>query len=188
MSTPAFTHRDTHQRTAASTRLSALTFDGAAYALVLGGIYLLLGTLWFMSAKEKLIDDSGTAPAGLHRQFSGTFISSFPGTNAAWVILGVLEGAAFLVILASVLRGEFLPNRPKPVLLAGIASSMAVFAVLAFGDTVAQNNDGTASLFTYFAATGVLLIVTLLMPPYRPARWLSSLASRGGDGDAGRAA
>jgi hypothetical protein len=186
MSTPAFVHRSARPRSESNARFATLTADGIAYALVLGGIYLLLGTLWFMSAKEKLIDDNGTAPAGLHRMFSGTFISSFPGTNAAWVILGALEGVAFLVILASFLRGEFLPHRPKPILLAGIAGSMAVFAILAFGDTVAQNNDGTASLFTYFAATGVLLIVTLLMPPYRPTAWLSSLISR--DATTGRGA
>ncbi len=178
MSTPTFADRS--HRTAATTkpRIAAITADGIAYALVLGGIYLLLGTLWFMSMKEKLFDDSGTAPAGLHRMFSGTFISSFPGTNEAWVILGVLEGLTFLVFLASVLRGEFLPQRAKPLLLTGLAASMLVFSVLAFGDTVSQNNDGTASLFTYFGATGVLLAIVLLLPPYRPVNWLSSLISR----------
>lgn len=174
MSTPAIAHRR-HPLSVAKPRIAAISADSVAYALVLGGVYLLLGTLWFMSMKEKLFDDGGTAPAGLHRMFAGTFISSFPGTNAAWVILGVLEGVAFLAFVASLLRGEFLPHRAKPILLTGLAGSMAVFALLAFGDTVAANNAGTASLFTYFAATGVLFAIVLLMPPYRPLAWLSSL-------------
>jgi hypothetical protein len=186
LSTPALAPRSAIPRTVSRARLGSISADGIVYALVLGGIYLLLGTLWFVSAKEKLIDGSGTAPAGIHKEFSGTFLSSFPGTNAAWVILGLLEAVAFVLFLGSVLRGEFLAQRAKPILLSALALSMATFAVLAFGDTIAQQFDGTASLFSYFAATGVLLVIVLLMPPYRPGAWLSDLApqrDRAGDSD-----
>jgi hypothetical protein len=176
LSTPALApHRAAVSRIASHARLRSITTDGVVYALVLGGIYLLLGTLWFVSAKEKLIDGGGTAPAGIHKEFSGTFLSSFPGTDAAWVILGLIEVVAFVLLVGSLLRGEFLQRRAKPVLLCALGLSMATFAILAFGDTIAQQFDGTASLFSYFAATGVLLVITLLMPPYRSGAWLSSL-------------
>ena len=35
--------------------------------------------------------------------------------------------------------------------------------------------DGVASLFIYFGVTVVLMVFVLLLPPYRPLRWLSSL-------------
>jgi hypothetical protein len=174
MATPAVTQPTIVTRAAPTTRLAAIGADRVAYALVLGGVYLLMGTLWFMSAKEKLLDGTGT-PAGITKEFSGTFISSVPGTGAAWVLLGLVEAVAFLLFVASLVRGEFLPHRAKPLLLTGIATSMATFALLAFGDTVAGQFDGTASLFTYFAATGIIMFLVLLMPPYRPVAWLSSL-------------
>ena len=33
-----------------------------------------------------------------------------------------------------------------------------------------------ANLYAYFAGTAVTIVLLLLMPPYRPIRWLSSLA------------
>ena len=40
---------------------------------------------------------------------------------------------------------------------------------LSFGQTSTGNNEGTASLFTYFGATAVVI----LLPPNRPRAWLS---------------
>ncbi len=52
-------------------------------------------------------------PAPLAKTFHGTFVASFPGTNTSWVLIGLLEALVFVVILASVLTGEFLPTRPS---------------------------------------------------------------------------
>lgn len=172
----ATSHRSPAATTTHATRVRA---DEIAYGLVLGGIYLLLGTLWFTSAKEKLIDGGGTASPGIHKMFAGTILDSFPGTNAAWLILGICEAVAFLLILASAVSGEFLLHRRKPLLLTGLGMSMATFSMLAFGDAVAQQHDGVASLFTYFGLTAVLIILTLLMPPYRQRAWLGSLTGGG---------
>src|SRR5262249_61886471 len=86
-------------------------FDGVAYWAILIGVYLMVGGLMFYSGKEKLFDDNGNAPAGIKTQFEGTFISHFPGTDAPWIILGVLAFGDFAILLLSLIRLEFLPPR-----------------------------------------------------------------------------
>ena len=102
----------------------------------------------------------------------GTFIDTFPGTDAAWVVLGILEFGVFVLLLASLVRLEILPHRDKSLLQVGLAVAMLTFACLAFGQTVTRQFEGTASLYTYFASTVVILILVSLMPPNRPDRWL----------------
>ena len=153
-------------------------FDGAAYWASLIGVYLMVGGLMFYSGKEKLFDDDGNAPAGIKEQFKGTFIDTFPGTDAAWVILGLLEFGVFLLLLASVVFLEFLPHRDKLFLQLGLAVAMLTFACLAFGQTATSQFSGTASLYMYFASTVVILILVSLMPPNRPDRWLGGFDRR----------
>jgi hypothetical protein len=45
------------------------------------------------------------------------------------------------------------------------------------GQNVVGENTGVAELFLYAGASGVLFGLVLLLPPYRPANWLSG---RGG--------
>lgn len=54
--------------------------DGVVYALVLAGIYLLLGVLFFYVGKEKIIDGHG-APPPIAKQFSGTFLDTIPAST-----------------------------------------------------------------------------------------------------------
>lgn len=157
----------------AATRAPLL--DTVAYGLLLAGIYGVIGPLFFMGAKEKIFF---AVPAGITKMFSSTFVSSFPGTGVAWVLVGLLEAAVVATLIISLARREFLPRRTKPWLLVTIALSMFAYAVVAFGDTIASEFAGTASLFTYFATSGVLLGLVLLLPPYRPAAWLSSITRR----------
>jgi len=147
-------------------------FDGVAYWAILIGVYLMVGGLMFYSGKEKLFDDDGNAPQGIKTQFAGTWIDTFPGTDAAWVILGILEFGVFVLLLASLVRLEILPHRDKSLLQVGLAVAMLTFACLAFGQTVTRQFEGTASLYTYFASTVVILILVSLLPPNRPDRWL----------------
>lgn len=81
--------------------------------LILLGVYVLVGVLFFYSGKGKLFDDNGDAPPALKKQFQGTFIDKVPGVNAAWVIIGVLELAIVTLIIISLLQREFLPSRTK---------------------------------------------------------------------------
>jgi len=85
-------------------------FDGAAYWATLVGVYLMVGGLMFYSGKEKLFDDDGNAPASIKQQFAGTFLDTFPGTDAAWVILGILEFGVFLLLLASLVILTYVPE------------------------------------------------------------------------------
>ncbi len=146
--------------------------DGVVYGLVLTGIYLLVGVLFFYSGKEKILDGIG-APAGIEKQFSGTFLDTIPGVDAAWTILGILELGVFVLVVASLVRLEFLPDRRKPLMLAALALALFTFAVLAIGQNVVGEHTGVAELFLYGGATGVLLALVLLLPPYGPANWIS---------------
>jgi hypothetical protein len=151
---------------------SGTLFDGAAYWATLVGVYLMVGGLMFYSGKEKLFDDNGNAPQGIKQQFAGTFLDTFPGTDAAWVILGILEFGVFVLLVASLIRLEFLPHREKWLLQVGLAVALFTFACLAFGQTATKQFAGVASLYAYFGATVVILILVSLLPPNRSDRWL----------------
>src|SRR5262245_38213435 len=152
----------------------ATVLDLAAYWLTMLGVYFLVGVLFFYSGKSKLFDDDGHAPPPLKKQFEGTFIDKIPGVDAAWVILGILEFGIFLLLLVSLLRGEFLPHRSKSLMLVGLTLGLVTFACLSFGQTTTGNNEGTASLYTYFASTAVIILLVLRLPPNGPMDWLGA--------------
>jgi len=153
-------------------------FDGIAYWLILAGVYLMVGGLMFYSGKDKLFDGEREAPSGIAEQFEGTFIDTFPGTDTAWFILGVFEFGVFVLLLASLIRLEFLPHRAKSILQVGLALALLTYACLGFGETVIGDHAGSASLYTYFASTAVILLLVRLLPPNRPDRWLAGVSSR----------
>src|SRR6476646_3301022 len=147
-------------------------FDGIAYWATLIGVYVMVGGLMFYSGKEKLFDDNGHPPQSVEDQFKGTWLATFPGTHAAWIILGVLEFGVFAILVLSLLRLEILPHRDKSLLQVGLAVAMLTFAFLAFGQTATKQFAGTASLYAYFGATVVILILVSMLPPNRSDRWL----------------
>jgi hypothetical protein len=147
-------------------------WDGIAYWATLAGVYLMVGGLMFYSGKGKLFDDDGNAPPAIKEQFKNSFVDTFPGTDAAWVILGILEFGVFLLLLFSLVRGEFFPHRQKSVMQSALAVALITFACLAFGQTTIGQFEGTASLYSYFGATVVILILVSLLPPNRPDSWL----------------
>jgi hypothetical protein len=152
-----------------ATAQRASLFDQAGCWLTVAGVYFLVGVLFRYSGKGKLFDDDGHAPPALAKQFEGTFIGTFPGIDALWLIVGVLELGIALLMLFSLVRGEFLPHRAKPVLLAALALALLTLACLSLGQTTTGNNEGTASLYSYFASTAVIiLLVRKLQPASRP--------------------
>jgi len=151
--------------------------DWAIYAFALAGIYFLVGVLFFYAGKEKIFDGIG-APPPIEKQFSGTFLDTIPGVDAAWTILGILELAIFVLTVVSLATLEFMPNRRKPFLLTGLALAIFTFSVLAIGQNVVGENTGVAELFLYAGATGVLIALVLAMPPYRAANWISGRGQR----------
>src|SRR5262249_31103721 len=157
-------------------------FDGIAYWVTLVGVYVMVGGLMFYSGKEKLFDDNGNAPSYIKEQFKGTFLDTIPGTDTAWVMLGLLEFGVFVLPLASLIRLEFLPHKDKSILQVGLATALLTFAFLAFGQTATKQYSGTAELYTSFGSTVVILILVSMLPPNRPDRWLGGRG--GGDSSA----
>jgi hypothetical protein len=88
------------------------------------------------------------------------------------VILGVLEFGVFVVLVLSLLTAEFLPHRPKSLMQVALSIALITFASLAFGQTATGQFEGTASLYQYFGATVVILILVSLLPPNRADSWL----------------
>lgn len=143
--------------------------DLVPYSLIMAGTYLLVGVLFFYGGKSKILDGIG-APDAIKKQFSGTFLDTIPGVDAAWTIIGLLELLIFILIVTSLIRLEFLPSREKPILLSGLALAIFTFSVLAVGQNVTGETSGVAQLFLYAGATGVLTILIRSLPPYSPAR------------------
>jgi len=153
-------------------------FDTIAYWLSIVGIYVLQAALWYYPFKAKVFDDGLIAPDGVKEQFAGSFIDSFPGTSVSWALLGLLQGVIVIALLASLVRGEFLAQRRKPILLGALALGLVAFALMLFGSSMTSEFESVGSLFNYFGLTLVMIVFVLLLPPYRPIRWLSSLVSR----------
>jgi hypothetical protein len=147
----------------------------APYWLVIAGIYAAYGFLWYFAAKEKLVDGSGTMPAGLAKGFQGTVLASFPGVDAAWVLLGLLEAVAFVLFVASLATGEFLPRRRKPILVAALGLSVATFAAMIFAQSTIGDHASVASLFTYLTGTVVVMAAVVAMTPDRVRGWVAAL-------------
>jgi len=132
----------------------------------------MVSGLMFYSGKDKLFENNGNAPQAIKDQFANSFLSTFPGTDAAWKILGLLEFGVFAILLLSLIRAEFLPHRPKSAMQVALAVALITFACLAFGQTATGQFQGTASLYTYFGSTVVILILVSLLPPNRGDNWL----------------
>ena len=154
-------------------------FDGIAYWVTVIGIYLMVGGLMFYSGKEKLFDDDGNAPSAIQQQFKGSFLDKVPGVDAAWTILGILEFAVFVLLILSLIRLEFLPHRTKMFMQLALAVGLLTFACLAFGQTATKQFAGVASLYQYFGATVVIMLLVRLLPPHRPDNWLGGSAKNG---------
>jgi hypothetical protein len=148
--------------------------DHTAYWLTLVGVYFLTGVLFFYSGKTKLIDEHGHAPAAIKKQFQGTFVSTFPGINVLWTIIGVLEFGIFALILLSLVRLEFLPRKAKSALLVALSLALFNFACLSFGETTTGQLSGTASLYSYFASTAIIFMLILLLPPRSARNWITT--------------
>lgn len=146
---------------------ASTSVETIAYWATVAAIYMGFGFLWYYSAKEKLIDDGGTMPAGLAKGYAGSFVDSFPGLDATWTILGVVEAAAFLGFIASIVTGELLPARRKPILVASLGVSLLTFALLIFGQEMVGEFESVAQLFGYFGATVVTLLLVRMLPPRR---------------------
>jgi len=158
---------------AASRPSVAVVAKFATYATALTGIYLSVGFLFYYAAHEKLFVNNGTMPAALQKLFAGSFFASVPGDNTAWLLLGLLEASVVVLLAVSLIRGEFLPSRRKPILLAGLGVSLLAFGVMGLANDMVGNDATVIELFTYFGLTIVVMFFVRQMSPYRPLSWLA---------------
>jgi hypothetical protein len=175
------THR-THARSQSMSLM--MVMDTISYWLVVASVYFTVGAVFFFGGAEKLFSGSLAAPASVAKQFAGTWLASFPGINALWFILGILEFATFMVLLASLVMGEFLPSHHKSLMSAGLGLALLTFACLSFGQTVSNNFAGAATQWSYLAGTAVLMLLVSMLPPNRPRIWISGHMSGGGHPEA----
>jgi hypothetical protein len=168
MTTPAITEPRFATRDADSaepTVAGAAVVTSPTYWLSIAGIYLMQGALWYYGAYEKIVGGSFDAPAGIRKSFAGSFIDTFPGVGVVWVIIALAEAAIVLGLLASLVRGEFLRDRAKPILLGTLAGSVVVLGALLFGQSMIGEHDSVASLFTYGAGTLVMMAAVVYLSP-----------------------
>jgi hypothetical protein len=83
----------------------------------------------------------------------------------------------FLAVAARLLVGQFVPSRRKPILFSPLAVSMFGFGVIAFAKNMRAQFSPVAELFGYFIGIAIVMILVLLMPPFR-SMWLSNLIAR----------
>jgi hypothetical protein len=153
--------------------------DWVAYALTIVAVYVIQIFLWYYSAEGKLFNGNfGEAPPSIVEQFDGTIVDWFPGADAAWAILGILEFFAFLLFAVSLVLGEFLPNRRKLVLQVALCLALFDFSLLLFGQTSTSEHGGTASIYTYFGITVLFLFLVRRLPPHGPDNWVTAVAGR----------
>jgi hypothetical protein len=162
-----------HESHASHSPLPGKIARAATYTTTLAGIYLSVGFLFYFAAKEKLFTDNGVMPAPLAKLFDGSFFASVPGNNAAWLLLGLLEASVVVLLAVSLLTGEFLPQRRKPILLAGLGVSLLAFGVMGVANDMIGNNATVIELFTYLGLTLVVMFLVRQMSPYRPMSWLA---------------
>jgi hypothetical protein len=152
--------------------VQASPFDKVGYLFALVGLYVMVGGLMFYGFWEKAVDGDLKIPPPLEEQFDKTFIGTIPGASAAWVIITILEGIVFLLLVASLVTGEFRPSKRKPFLLTCLAMALLVFGLLSFGQNATAQHESVASLYGYFGATVILMLFVRTLPPYTSNRWL----------------
>jgi hypothetical protein len=137
------------------------------YWLAITSIYLTVGTVFFFGGIGKLFAGTIAAPSAVVEQFSTTWLAVFPGVNFLWGVLGVMEMAVFLVVLASFVTGEFLPSHRKSLLSVALGLALLTFTFLSFGQTTTSNFAGAATQWSYIAGTVVLMLLVSILPPNR---------------------
>ena len=156
--------RSTQHRTVAWAGIA----DAVTYWTGMAAVYMSFGFLWYYAAKEKLFDQNASMPDGLAKAYDGSFLASFPGLDTAWLLLGLVEAVALLLVLASLFAGEFLRDHAKPILTAALGFSMFTFALMAFAQNMIAEHASVASLFTYMGVTALILALVKFVPPFRP--------------------
>jgi hypothetical protein len=80
------------------------------------------------------------------------------------------------VLACSLLTGEFLPRRRKPILFAALGLSIFAYGVMIVANAMIGNDPTVIELFTYSGVTIAVMFLVRQMAPYRPMTWLAGEA------------
>lgn len=130
-------------------------FDNLAYYVRYLATYVLLFGLFFTAGYGKLFGGE-SAPA---KMFTHTFIGGGDALSAAWDLDGVGELVVALLVLASLVTGEWMIGKKKQFLRIALSVAMLLFGVMTTGMSIAGNTAGAASLFFYFGAAAVVYLI-----------------------------
>lgn len=120
------------------------------YALYLGTFGLAAGT--------KILGFPAV-PQWFNETFAGTFLAASPSLlGLSFYFIAGLESFTFLCFATSFIKGEFKPNRTRPILYFALWMASLTFVALGLGLRLARNYSGAADLFAYFGATLVAMI------------------------------
>ena len=120
-------------------------------------INLLFLMVWGFAGLGKL--QSGM-PSWFGEKFGPTFLGTFPGFTATFLLLTIAELVALALAAAALLRGEFLGRRSAHWLPATLVWSLFVFLMLGFGQWLTLEFNGAFQQFMYFTGTLVALVIT----------------------------
>ena len=104
-------------------------------------------------------------------QFTGTFIDTFPGADTAWATLGCSSSASSFSCLRA--SSDLVPPAPGQVDPAGRPRARrAGLRLPCLRPDGHEPVEGTASLYTYFASTAIILVLVSHRTATRSDRWL----------------
>ena len=130
---PRFATRDADRPQCPASRRAGLPSSRApTYWLTIAGIYLMQGALWYYGAYEKIVGGNLDAPAGIAEGLRRQRHRHVPRRRGRrGCVIALAEAAIVVGLLASLVRGEFLRDRAKPILLGTLAGSVVVLGATA---------------------------------------------------------
>lgn len=133
-------------------RVCECIFARSGPLLAINLMYLII---WGFAGIGKLV--SGM-PAYFPDKFGPTFMAKFPGLTATFWTLAMAEVIGFGLAVVALARLEFLK---EPLWLARMLTwSLFVFIMLAFGQWLTNEFNGTFQQFCYFSGTLLALFLT----------------------------
>lgn len=116
--------------------------------------YLLLVMTFGLAGLDKII--GGKIPSWFLEQFKGSLLDLFPGSiEISFIVIALLEIATAAVLIAGLLKKEFLLNaaNDKRILQYGVILAQITFIALGFGQRLTHKFEAAGSLFFFAALT-----------------------------------
>lgn len=123
-------------------------------------LYLMLFYTMGLPGYAKLFNAPSVLPR-YEKMFSGSIIAHMPGGTSVMIqVMGIMELVVALLILFSLLKGEFKLYESKKYLRSALLLAIVTFSMLCFGLLVINNYQGALNLVFYAVFTFLLLLLT----------------------------